>query len=580
MAENTDIAFNLDINTDGGGKSLKDLKKDFNDIQKELSGLKQGTKEYQQALEKLGAVKDDIGDLRDTINALNPEGKVAAFAKVGSTIASGFAAAQGAAALFGAESEELQKTMLKVQAAMALAEGIKGITAAGDAFRVLNTVMAANPIAAIALGFAALATAAYAVYDNFFKAASAAESLEAAHQKLINSTKALNKEYDTQIKNLSGLKSTETEVLALKEKQIKANIELAKSSLTVTLAKQAEAEASSSLEETLWRAAGNDKAADILRFTRLKEQREATQASIAELKSALADLSNFHNTQEQKKIDVAKAANDKNVANYQKALDEKKAADQKAMDDYIAMQLQTALIEEDQLKFKKDEKKAKDKEDQEFMDAYVQAEIDSKLAQQRADEDALEFTKNIESQKRAEKQKTVDQNLNATRQGLQAAQALTDLYFGYQLRQAKGNAEKEKEIRKKQFNVNKAFGIANAVVDGFGAVQKALNNPYPLNIILAVVSGILAAANVAKIASTKFDDGGSSGGSVDTGGIGATASAPAIPQPNNTVTQIKDDGTVKDGKVQTEPQKVYVLETDIKEKNDRVANIEETAKIG
>ena len=582
MAENTDIAFNLDINTDGGGKSLKDLKKDFNDIQKELSGLKQGTKEYQQALEKLGAVKDDIGDLRDTINALNPEGKVAAFAKVGSTIASGFAAAQGAAALFGAESEELQKTMLKVQAAMALAEGIKGITAAGDAFRVLNTVMAANPIAAIALGFAALATAAYAVYDNFFKAATAAESLEAAHQKLINSTKALNKEYDTQIKNLSGLKSTETEVLALKEKQIKANIELAKSSLTVTLAKQAEAEASSSLEETLLRAAGNDKAADILRFTRLKEQREATQASIAELKSALADLSNFHNTQEQKKIDVAKAANDKNVANYQKALDEKKAADQKAMDDYIAMQLQTALIEQDQLKFKKDEKKAKDKEDQEFMDAYVQAEIDSQLAQQRADEDALEFTKNIESQKRAEKQKTLDVSVALTKQSLQVTQQLTDLYFAHQLRQAKGNADKEREIKKKQFQVNKAFAVAQIIIDTVMGGIKAISQnppPNPVGIISAALIGVAGTLATVKALTTKFEDGGGGGGSLGVD-IGATASAPAIPQPNNTVTQIKDDGTVKDGKVQTEPQKVYVLETDIKEKNDRVANIEETAKIG
>lgn len=578
MAE-IDIPVEISVGS-GGAKSLSDLKKEFKDLQKELSNTKEGTKEYQLALQKLGAVKDDIGDLRDTINALNPEGKVAAFAKVGSTIASGFAAAQGAAALFGAESEELQKTMLKVQAAMALAEGIKGITAAGDAFRVLNAVMAANPIAAIALGFAALATAAYAVYENFFKAATAAESLEKQHQKLIESTKALNKEYDTQIKNLSGLKSTETEVIALKEKQIKANIDLAKSSLTVALAKQAEAEASSTLEETLLRASGNEKAADILRFSRLQEQRASTQQSIAELKSALADLSNFHNVQEQKKLDITQAANEKSVKDHQAAIDKKKAADQKEFDELFARLQQEAQIEADIEAFKKGEKKQKQKEEQDELDAFVQAEIDSQIAQQAADDAALEYTKKTEAEKRAEKQKTVNDNLAATKQGLQATQALTDLYFAHQLKQVKGQADKEREIRKKQFQVNKAFGIANAVVDGIGAVQKALNNPYPLNIVLAVISGLAAAVNIAKIASAKFDDGGGSSGSAgDVGSLGSTAQAPVIPQPNNTTTKISDDGKVENV-AKPQPQKVFVVETDIKNSNDRVANIEESAKIG
>ena len=39
------------------------------DIQKQLSGLRPGTEEYVNALKKLGAVKDEIGDLKDEINA-------------------------------------------------------------------------------------------------------------------------------------------------------------------------------------------------------------------------------------------------------------------------------------------------------------------------------------------------------------------------------------------------------------------------------------------------------------------------------------------------------------------------------
>lgn len=186
-----------------------------------------------------------------------------------------------------------------------------------------------------------------------------------------------------------------------------------------------------------------------------------------------------------------------------------------------------------------------------------------------------------EMKERQLRQETMQSYAETTKQGLQAAQALTDLFFNYQLKRAKGNEAEEKRIKKRAFQVNKAFGIANAVIDGVGAVQKALNNPYPLNIVLAVLSGVLAAANVAKIASTKFDDGGSSaggGGDIQAGGGAlAGASAPAINQPNNTVTQLNEDGVNEAKKQPT--QKVVVVESDITEKQKTVAKIEETATI-
>jgi hypothetical protein len=594
------------------GKSLSDLKKEFKEQQAELSKLKVGTKEYQTALEKLGAVKDDIGDLRDTISALNPEGKVAAFAKVGSTIASGFAAAQGAAALFGAESEELQKTMLKVQAAMALAEGIKGITAAGDAFRVLNTVMKANPILAIVAGFTALATTVAVLYKNYLDANSASANLQKTHEKLVETNKVLNKEYEIQIKALSGLKENEGQINEIKEKQIKANIELAKSSLAVALAKQAEAESSSTLEEQLLRASGQDGAANLLRFSRIQEQRKATQDSITDLKSALADLSNFHNIQEQKIIDKETEVNKKSVEDARNKAKEKIQAEKDYLDAYerslaaqIKAQEQAAAeskkISDGILKSQHDILMQQSHEEGEVADkeflalqnrdalkkAHHQSTLNERIAAEEEHRDLLLQNENLtqeervniiqasESKVRAEKQKTTDSYVNATRQGLQATQQLTDLYFAHQLKQSKGNAAAELELRKKQFKVNKAFGVVNAVVDGVGAVQKALNNPYPLNIVLAVISGLAAAANIAKIVSTKFEGGETS----STPDLAQTASAPVIPTPNNTATKISDEGVVT--KVDTKPQdqRVYVLQGDIAREDKKVANIEQTAKI-
>jgi hypothetical protein len=56
-----------------------------------------------------------------------------------SSVASGFSAIEGGLALVGVESEKIQETMLRVQAAMALAQGLEGLEDAGRAFSVLGT---------------------------------------------------------------------------------------------------------------------------------------------------------------------------------------------------------------------------------------------------------------------------------------------------------------------------------------------------------------------------------------------------------------------------------------------------------
>jgi hypothetical protein len=53
-------------------------------------------------------------------------------------MASGFAVAQGAMGLFGAESEEVEKTLLKVQSAMALSQGLSTIADSAKDFQRLK----------------------------------------------------------------------------------------------------------------------------------------------------------------------------------------------------------------------------------------------------------------------------------------------------------------------------------------------------------------------------------------------------------------------------------------------------------
>ena len=79
-----------------------------------------------KAEKALAQARDRMEDFNDRVAAVNPD-KFAQINTVVQGVARGFQAAQGAMALFGNESEDLQKTMVKLQGAMALAEGLEGL---------------------------------------------------------------------------------------------------------------------------------------------------------------------------------------------------------------------------------------------------------------------------------------------------------------------------------------------------------------------------------------------------------------------------------------------------------------------
>ena len=100
----------------------------------------EASKETVQAAKRAAELKDRIEDANDAIMAFKGEGAFLATGKALQSVASGFAAAQGAMGLFGSESENVEKAILKVQSAMALAQGLEGLEDAGRAFTQLKTV--------------------------------------------------------------------------------------------------------------------------------------------------------------------------------------------------------------------------------------------------------------------------------------------------------------------------------------------------------------------------------------------------------------------------------------------------------
>jgi hypothetical protein len=121
--------------------------------------------EARKAEAALASARDRMEDFNDRVKAVNPD-KFAQLQTVVSGVARGFQAAQGAMALFGNQSKDLEKTMVKLQGAMALADGLEGLGKVQQQFTaiagnikggVINAFKALGNISTLAFGVIGIA---------------------------------------------------------------------------------------------------------------------------------------------------------------------------------------------------------------------------------------------------------------------------------------------------------------------------------------------------------------------------------------------------------------------------------------
>ena len=143
MAEN--LSLNVTVDTTGATSSVGSLKKQLREAQQDVMALadKFGatSKEAINAAKRAAELKDAIGDAKALTDAFNPDAKFKALTSSLSGLAGGFGAIQGAMALFGVESDNVQKTLLKVQSAMAISQGLQSVGESIDSFRQLGAVI-------------------------------------------------------------------------------------------------------------------------------------------------------------------------------------------------------------------------------------------------------------------------------------------------------------------------------------------------------------------------------------------------------------------------------------------------------
>lgn len=213
---------------------------------------KQGTQEFKDLLTSVGNYRkvqiqtDMVVDNAATTLSQKLTGSLNA-------AAGAFSLVQGSMSLFGAESEDVEQAILKVQSAMAISQGVETITEGAKSVRALgtaiqsttifqkassaaqyvwNAAMAANPIGLVVASIAALLVGGYKLI-KFFKdssdanekaAASTIKNTNALKQQSISAAQSSNKlkTYNDQqyaMAQASGASSEELRKLALKHKE-------------------------------------------------------------------------------------------------------------------------------------------------------------------------------------------------------------------------------------------------------------------------------------------------------------------------------------------------------------------------
>jgi hypothetical protein len=178
MAQENSVDIN--VNVQGNAvQSIGNVKKALKEANAELVNAQANFGDYSQeaiaAAKRVAELKDRISEARETADLFDPGKKFQVFAGAINAVAGGFTAVQGALGVIGVESEDLQKSLLKVQSALALSQGLSAVTDSAKDFQRLATIVKTNVVTAfstlrgaiIATGIGALAIGLGLVVANF-----------------------------------------------------------------------------------------------------------------------------------------------------------------------------------------------------------------------------------------------------------------------------------------------------------------------------------------------------------------------------------------------------------------------------
>jgi hypothetical protein len=580
---------------------LRDLQKQMLDL--EAAGQK-NTDQFRRMAAEAGSLKDAIGDTSAQVKALASDTRTLdTFTSAIQGIAGGFAVAQGAAALFGEESEDVQKAMMKVQAALALVNGATAVANAlnKDSALMVNLNAAAQRAYALAVGTSTGAMKAFRlalVATGIGAAVVAIGLLIANFDKLTSAVKGflgikVKENLDGQIQSMERAAeiakergATEAEVFAMEFDISRKRLQNAKNEEEMAEArhqhnllraqyesylKKAELEKQdAAAKEADKRQQEREKAAEERR-RKQDQEREAAAAKqkeidgiIADSRQVLLENSLSANARELEQIDasyeerLAKVKGNEEATNLlltqlraerlAKIQEQQDAADQAELDAQRA-QLDYQIQIEDELYAEREKLR---QEDLQREKAYNEARVQF---YNTASGSIVEIMRSLGG-----KSKAVMLAALALEKGMAIAQVVINL---------------QKELA--GINANAALNPANALTAGAAGVTQALSLSTMAKINAGLRIAAIAATSIGQVSSITGGGGGGGGGggTVVTGGGGGMAA----PQGNalNPNSQLINPNT---GQPQGQPLRAYVVESDVSGIQNRLRTIRQFAQLG
>lgn len=180
------VTFDVEVDSGNSSKTLKGLRDELTSINEELEQVEVGSKAFNDLSKQAAKASGEIKDIEKSFEGLDATQRTEAFAKGFEGIAGAVAVTAGSLQLFGVESERIGQIEEKVQGAIAIAIGARGVSegllaariiartvaekassvatkALTVAQRIYNAVLNANPIFLLVTVIAAVVTGIYAL---------------------------------------------------------------------------------------------------------------------------------------------------------------------------------------------------------------------------------------------------------------------------------------------------------------------------------------------------------------------------------------------------------------------------------
>jgi hypothetical protein len=469
-------------------------------------------------------------------------------------VTAGFSLAQGVMGTFGAESEQIEKALLKVQSAMAIQQGIQGFREAIPSFKALKT--------AVVSGFTGMTTASKVFMTTGVLALVGALTYLLTNVKVVtrafedftdwlgitdNAAKRNAKAIEDNAKRVAAANN-----MAMESSKKRADVIAASYDHEI---KMAEINGKNTTKLEIERSQNMSQKARERYNIALKEYNDLqgiNKAYAIERRRELKDILDAEKStiQSERFAREEARAQDKKDRSEDYA-EQKEEKLQQARERYEAATKELAEIRDKELKPIELEKIKIRQEGLNVLQGQLNEEAEMK--RKANEQELLELeVKGQRAAKIAEQANSFQ--VKATLDGLSAIASISELFAG-----------KSEKAAKRAFQVQKAANIATALITTYQNATSAYASqftpiPTPDSPIRGgIAAGIAVAtglANVAKISQQKFEGGGSVGG----GGTGGGGSIPSMSPSFNVV---GNSGMNQLAQIQQTPMQAYVVSGEV-----------------